>query len=921
MFPLQQELQQAMEERIQRKQDVKSTQTEPVKEKEPPNPLQFFQDAKIQEILSSLHDGYSSSLEKAASALQTNGLVDISSLRAVINKRLGEEWSVLLLENAKMKSELDNIRARIDEEKKGFVNELKALKMDGEEKGKSQFEQKGVPKDGVMPPDGADLSHHGSKQPALEIKIYDNNKVIAKLEMDNLELAKGLQYRYNSESSKSDLKDGMTEIYSETHSDNLPLTKGELEVIVKEQLHELPTTQNENKMLRCELESLRDRFISLERRYEESNKEQQFLEEKVECFEEEKRDLVKESELLKERCGKLEEHLIQFTAENNQLKEELDGLECSLAEAQHEKESMEKQKIGLEEKLRQERVDSEREIALEREQKSIYQTKCQEKTLEIEEERRLMKIKENCLSKVEKELSKSKESYKKLQECISKFEAEKDDMVKEINGLRRLQGLPTVKRTPNENVSQADGRTRELSGEKRSQIIKNNKLNSELTRAKEQLVRLKTELTLSNMQTRNLGTQLSSLREDSTRLEAELSTVRMSPDDSRKRGNTFSYYEENVRLELELGESKERIIDLQEKLLTIYKEKFSLEEKIAVLEGQAKNPNQDNGSTPLKEVENEKKVVYEFINNAEKSCATQTPRGLHQEQGVNLPEIKMFEERIDLLEAEKAQLQRDLEIIKADKSRLEGIESIVQQLVKIDEDQKRLKSKLMGWVKNAREEKFTSGIFHDYTRVDSDLIDFTAENDSFKEEANTLKETVAELRSNLAALELKVAVKESLQQNTLDKKAMATLLVSVKQERAELQTALEDVLIEKKGLEDELEEVKREYTNLQRECTSMRITKGDLELEILSDLTRKSNECRSEITDFAINDLLCYSNGSIETPSQGSEIYASEANIAQPEEGRTINGTTDHCNHSDGSEPKELSSKPKLVSIFAFFLL
>lgn len=917
MFPLQQELQRATEKRIQRKQDVKSTQTEHVNE----NPLQLFQDAKIQEILSSLHDGYSSSLEKAASALQTNGLVDTSSLRAVINKRLGEEWSVLLLENAKMKSELDNIRARIDEEKKGFVNKLKALKMDGEEKGKSQLEQKGVPKDGVMPPDSAELSRHGSEQPALEIKIYDNNKVIAKLEMDNLELAKGLQYRYNSESSKSDLKDGKTEIYSETHSDNLPLTKGELEVIVKEKLHELSTTQNENKTLRCELESLRGRFTSLERRFEESNKVQLCLEEKEESFEEEKRDLVKESELLKERCGKLQEHLIQFTSENNQLKEELDSLECSLAEAQHEKESMEKKNIGLEEKLRQERVDSESEIALEREQKSIYQTKCQEKTLEIEEERRLMKIKENCLSKVENELSESKENYKKLQECISKFEAEKDDMVKEINGLRRLQGLPTVKRTPNEKVSQADGRTRELSGEKRAQIRKNNKLNSELTRAKEQLVRLKTELTLSNMQTRNLGTQLSSLREDSTRLEAELSTVRMSPDDSRKRGNTFSYYDENVRLELELGESKERIIDLQEKLLTIYKEKFSLEEKIAVLEGQAKNSNQDNGSTTLKEVENEKKAVYEYINNAEKSCATQTPGGLHQGQGVNLPQIKMFEERIDLLEAEKAQLQRDLEITNADKSRLEGIESIVQQLVKIDEDQKRLKSKLMGWVKSVREEKVTSGIFDDYTRVDSDLIDFTAENDSFKEEANTLKETVAELRSNLAALELKVAVKESLQQNTLNKKAMATLLVSVKQERAELQKALEDVLTEKKGLEDELEEVKREYTNLQREYTSMRITKGDLELEILSDLTQTRNECRSEITDFAINDLMCFSNGSVETPSQGSKIYASEANIAQLEVGRTINGTIDHCNLSDGSEPKELSSKPKLVSIFAFFLI
>ena len=919
MFPLQQELQRATKKRIQRKQDVKSTQTETVEEKGPPNPLQLFQDAKIQEILSSLHDGYSSSLEKAASALQTNGLVDTSSLRAVINKRLGEEWSVLLLENAKMKSELGNIRARIDEEKKGFLNELKALKMDEEEKGKSLLEQKGVPKDGVMPPDSAELPHRGSEQPALEIKIYDNNKVIAKLEMDNLELAKGLQYRYNSESRKSDLKDGKTEIYSETHSDNLPLTKGELEVIVKETLHELSTTQNENKTLRCDLESLRDRFISLERRYEESNTVQLCLEEKVKRLEEEKRDLVAESEPLKEQCGKLEEHLIQFTAENSQLKEELYSLECSLAEEQQEKESMEKQKIGLEEKLRQERVDSESEIALEREQKNIYQTKCQEKTLEIEEERRLMKIKENCLSKVENELSESKESYKKLQEFISNFEAEKDDMVKEINGLRRLQGLPTVKRTPNEKVLQADGRTGEFSGEKRAQIRKNNKLNSELTRAKEQLVRLKTELTLSNMQTRNLGTQLSSLREDSTRLEAELSTVRMSPDNSRKQRNSFSYYDENVRLELELGESKERIIDLQEKLLTIYKEKFSLEEKIAVLEGQAKNSNQDNGSTPLKEIEDKKKVVHEFINNAEKSCTTQTPGGLHQEQGVNLPQIKVFEEKIDLLEAEKAQLQRDLEITNADKSRLEGIESIVQQLVKIDEDQKMLKSKLMAWVKNEREEKVTSGTFHDYTRVDSDLIDFTA--DSFKEEANILKETVAELRSNLAALELKVAMKESLQQNTLDKKAMATLLVSVKQERAELQTALEDVLTEKKGLEDELEEIKREYTNLQREYTSMRITKGNLELEILSDLTQRSNECKSEKTDFAINDLLCSSNGSVQTPSKESKIYASAENIVQPEEERTINYTTDHGSHSDGSARKELSSKPKLVSTFAIFLV
>lgn len=893
---LQEELQKEKEKHFEVQRDDKSTQTESKEEAEFTNPnhcespINFQEVELLHGILSSLHEDYSSSLEKAVSAAQTNDSVDVSSLRAVINKRLGEDWSLLVLENAKMKSELDSIRSRINEEKKSFASELTALQINGENEKELQVEEGAVSADKNMfsKGEGADL---GSDQQMLEIMVYDQNKVIAKLEMDKLEVMKGLQrYKVDSNKNDDDDDDGKIDGISEGHSEGPQQTKDNLGTIVKEQLHRLSKAQLENENLQNDLGRLRGKYNSLERSHEDSIKLRECLEEKLKNLEEGEKNLCAEIERMKERNSKLKEQLLRSTLQNEKVNGRIKELQCKMYETQQETEAITDQKIALEESLRQVRANTEHELASEREQKNTLEKKLQEKTQQFEEERRLLQVKENCLSKVEKELAETNESYKKLQDCVNEFETERGSMMKEINSLRCLQGLPTVNRAFNNREITSKQRSLQNGGEKRVQNNrKNNKLNSELTRAKEQLVRLKAELTLSNMQTRNLGTQLSSLREDSTKLEAELSTVRLSPKNSRRRRNSFSYYDETVRLEIELGEAKERIIDLQEKLLVIYKEKFNLEEKILSLEDQGKKGTHDAVSSPQKIIKNETSVVTDFENNTEKSCTTQSSMKHDQNQEMSLEQRKLFEHKIDSLEAEKAQLKKDLENTNADKSRLQGIEYYVQQLVSLEDEQLRLKSRLKMWAQSVGDEQHNHEVKEDGTvlprendsskmvesiRVD-ELKELSVTNVALQEEAEILKETIVDLESDLATLKLELSMKDSIQETSRDKKAVATLLVSVKQERAELQKALDSVLIEKDDLEEELAEIKMKYTKLQREFAMTSMVKDDLELEILplrklnlsrglSDLTQNDEECTSEISDSSVEDLIFYSDGSVE---------------------------------------------------------
>ena len=889
---MQEELRREKEKHFEIQRDGKSTQTESKDEAEFTNPNHSDGSINSQEvellhgILSSLHEDYSSSLKKAVSAAQTNDSLDVSSLRAVINKRLGEDWSLLVLENAKMKSELDNIRIRINEEKKSFASELTALQIKGENEKKE--EEGAVSSDKSMLSEGEE-SDLGSDQQMLEIMVYDQNKVIAKLEMDRLEVMKGLQ-RYKVDSNKNDDVDGMIDSISEGHSEGPQQTKDNFGTIVKEQLHQLSTAQLEHESLQNDLGKLRGNYNSLEQSYEDSIKLRECLEEKLKNLVEEEKNLCAEIEQMKERNNELEEQLLRSTIQNKKVNERIKELECKMYQTQQETEATTEQKIALEESLRQVRANTEHELASERGQKNILEKKLQEKTQQFEEERRLLQVKENCLCKVEKELAETNESYKKLQDCVNEFETERGNMMKEINSLRCLQGLPTINRAFNNREITSKQRSLLNGGENRVQNNrKNNKLNSELTRAKEQLVRLKAELTLSNMQTRNLGTQLSSLREDSTKLEAELSTVRLSPKNLRRRRNSFSYYDETVRLEIELGEAKERIIDLQEKLLVIYKEKFALEEKILSLEDQGKKETHDAVSSPQKLIKNETSVVTDFENNTEKSCATQYSMKHDQNQEMSSEQITLFKHKIDSLEAEKAQLKKDLENTNADKSRLQGIECYVQQLVALEDEQLRLKSRLKMWAQSVGDEQHNHEVKEDGTvlprendsskmieniRVD-ELKELSVTNVALQEEAEILKETIVDLESDLATLKLKLSMKDSIQETSRDKKAVATLLVSVKQERAELQKALDSVLIEKDDLEEELAEIKMKHTKLQREFAMTSMVKDDLELEILSlrklnlsrglsDITQNKEGCTSEIPNSSVEDLIYYSDGGVE---------------------------------------------------------
>ena len=113
--------------------------------------------------------------------------------------------------------------------------------------------------------------------------------------------------------------------------------------------------------------------------------------------------------------------------------------------------------------------------------------------------------------------------------------------------------------------------------------------------------------------------------------------------------------------------------------MSIYKEKFALEEKILSLEGQRNTDAQ----------------------NSEKLCWTNPDHELDSD----LEQTKELELKIDLLEAERAQLKKDLENTNADRSRLEGIELCVQQLVSLEDEQLRLKSRLKIWTQNSADKQ------------------------------------------------------------------------------------------------------------------------------------------------------------------------------------------------------------------------
>ena len=253
-----------------------------------------------------------------------------------------------------------------------------------------------------------------------------------------------------------------------------------------------------------------------------------------------------------------------------------------------------------------------------------------------------------------------------------------------------------------------------------------------------------------------------------------------------------------------------------------------------------------------------------------------------------------------------------------------------------------MKDRLKKWATNSKDEQQLKEIKVNVKKITeksylNELRVISGENLVLQEEVNSLRETIAQLESDLEALKFKLSFTDAIQDVSLDKKTVATLLVSVKQERAELKAALNEVLIEKDNLDEELTEIKVKYANLQREFAMTSIVKDDLELEVLSlkkasltrglsNLTQSSEECKSEMSDSSLDDKLMNrsdENGVGESMDKkiasagGGRKRAPAVNSRKTMITKNLKAANDSL--SSGKSTSSSSPKVKVVTFFQLF--
>ena len=855
----------------------------------------------LQSFLSMLKDGCFA-LETAVLTAQANNTSDVSLLRVVFNQRLGKEWSLLALENTNINSELGNITRRITEETENIESQPTNLDFQkNENHGKICVDGRHDSAEQIcklFPKFEKTETDEVGAATTLEILIYDQNKIIFKLEMDKVELVKGLQPfkqdvfgKYGTNSEAENVRHQTTGDSCLVDRNSYMSEEKKLGNILKERLQEMLRVQQENQIIKEELAALRTKHSFLEEKYHDSSKSRERSEQKVTSLLEAEKQFFSKILEMEESCRKLEEKLDQTTTEKAELTEKLKEMRRNASEAEEERK---RQKRVSEEILSQAAKHAERVLFLERTQKHACEERLREKIKALEEGKTLLRLKEIRISKMEEEFNNAQKKCELLQGSVGEFMVERENLTKEINGLRFMQGLPAINFKSNTGTNLLWNQTafKCACAQKRQQNKQDNKLNCELTRAKEQLVRLKAELTFSNVQTKNLGSQLSSLREDSAKLEAELATVRISPTKRRPRRNSFSCYDETAQLEMELATAKRSIIELQEKLLCIYKEKLVLEETLMSCEAVMNKESiqmAGNGKMDDKETKKTAKEAPEMSveDDAKEASDAQINEHEHEQpRGLDSEERKNFERRIDLLEEEQARLKKQLEDTTVEKSRLEGMECCVQELVTLEDETLRLQRRLKQWAKTVKNDRDLSATTETTRRTkqhesifplkagtktfNSDLLaeikDLSSENYALQEEAESLKVKVVDLESALATLTFKMSVKDTALDSTSDKKALAMLLASVKQERAELQKALQDSLSEKDEVEKELAGIKGEYSRAQRELAMTCMLKDDLEVEVIAlrnasmvdthpSPIQSSNDCKGEISDSSAQNM------------------------------------------------------------------
>ena len=726
---------------------------------------------------------------KAAGFVHDTDSARMRALRDSINGCLGESWSLTVFENEKVRRELKDLKQRIKEEK---ANAERCS--EGKPVAKISPESRRVMCTGTLTrsSEGFVNSSKASPEASLQFKVYDAGEMVADFKVDRSAVLKWLPTKPIGMSKEGN------EVNPDQSDGGSP-----------------PVDQGAGRRLVSGV-ALREAFESLGRVHAENKKateESGLLKGRTQLI----KDFIWGLNNLVEsqRSPQEDESVDKITADDT-------GLEIgSLCNAFEDDVEL-KQLKNLECFLRKKQQDGN----------VPHPSNCTNGRRELEEARGLCgesnEMGPSGNGKLESEETQKNSDERELDKVNETENGGKFTPLLQAAHECQPLGCDPTRSSPHPHPTDAE----------------DNKLHSELVDAKEKLMRLKAELTFSNTQTKNLGSQLSCLREDSSKLEAELSTMGVSSFCSTpKEPSSPKCYGETIRLELELAEAKERIIDLQERMLSFHQQKAKLQSELLTGKDEVERVNA--------ELENCKKQIGMYDKEIEdlrkNSDRLQPGRGCElanalQEKAENWQqgdqrEVESLKVDMALLRQERSQLHQKLAEVSEELIRLESVQDLVQQLISVENEKMSLKERVRRYrgTRNGRPVEKEGRSICDANgdlSLAEELGRTTSENASLKVELEKLTSHVTQLEEELGRVKFKLSVRETSYSNS-DKKTLATLLASVRHERAQLKESVNQLILERDNLEDQLTTVQKDGARLQRALAMAGIEHEDLLEELL----------------------------------------------------------------------------------------
>lgn len=837
----------------------------------------------------------------------TNQKQVVSSLRLNLNKRLGELWSIEVVESKKLRARADELSMKLESTTNDYEKQIEDLE-----------------KELCIEAEARLNLENELLQYRKEVMVLGSEIWTTRLKVDGVTSDSSKDFSFTDGTSTP--PDEM--IGSRRHSiSSLSLSRCNSDDSLHENSRrkaELYLAEIDNNKAKEELDDLKQSFMQLNQDLADSGKERQEMEEKFINLMNENKAITLKFKVCEEKNNALEEKVIHISAMKTTLQDELlklKGKEHShLEEIRGYKEKIatfEVEKTHLKQEL------SKTEIKF-----TTMDNKYHEISKDLMETTKRLKEAQTRLKAREQELTDLHEAYDRLRTHISYDDSDRESLVEvkmKQNGRRdsgtpsRIQSIHLVSRAKVQNKKKQptllaakkkmsmkrSPRNDELSprrntikrgtigkrgtltsprdshtltrndsdrdtlkrgkGQDRRTLKRDNeedqKLKSELLLAKEQLIRLKGELTLSNIQTANLGTHLSSLREDSNKLEVELSSIRRSPGAS-KGDETFRISKGDKQLETELGNAKEKIIILQDQILALRKEKSSSEEKVEESEQEVKQLRSELYKT-RDGLERSQEVV-KILNKEIELLETKNQILQHRLTSYTCEELQNIlaekegalngresEYKLAQYEQDKARFEKEIEHLNNEKTKLEDMQTLVQQLVEVEDEQALLKRRLRDAVKqaakneeieennakpyetenSAQKRKSQRAVNEIQQNVEKKLEEYYVENTALRCEVDALRIYISNLETENKTVKYKLSVSESMHGNT-NKKVLATLLASAKHEREELRETLNTVYSEKEDIEEALSVARIKSERLQRELLVVTTSRNKIEKEL-----------------------------------------------------------------------------------------